>query len=123
DSRYPNLFILFSVPNLGHTIAENEKELTDMLEQFKSKPPDPVALARVKMSVRAGLIRSLDSNSRLAALLPAFYAAYGDWRKLFTHTKDCDKVRGEDVQRGAKQYLVPASRTVAVTVQPKGASK
>jgi predicted Zn-dependent peptidase len=123
DSRYPNLFLLFVVPNLGHTLAENEKEATEALEQFKASPPDAKALARVKANVRAGLIRSLDSNARLAALLPAFYAAYGDWRKLFTSTDDVDKVTAQDVQRVARKYLVNKSLTVAQTVQPKGAAK
>ena len=44
-SRYPNLFLVFLVPNMGHTVAENEKEFNDVLEQFKTKPVDPVALA------------------------------------------------------------------------------
>lgn len=123
DSRYANLFIVFLVPNMGHTVAENEKEFMDVLEQFKSKPVDPVALQRVKANERAGLIRSLDSNSRLAALLPAFYAAYGDWRKLFTSTDDIDKVTADDVARVARKYFVPSSRTVVETVQPKGAAK
>jgi predicted Zn-dependent peptidase len=123
DSRYANLFLVFAVPNRGRTVAENEKEIGDMLEQFKSAEPDATSLARVKAKTRANLIRSLDSNSRLAALLPAYYAAYGDWRKLFTSTDDIDKVTAQDVQRVAKRYLVNASVTAAETVPPKGASK
>jgi predicted Zn-dependent peptidase len=123
DSRYPNLFVLFAVPNLGHTIAECQKEMDSKLEEFKASPPDAVALQRVKTNVRAGLIRSLDSNSRLAGLLPAFYAAYGDWRKLFTSIDDMDKVTAADVQRVARKYLVNGSRTTAQTVAPKGDTK
>jgi predicted Zn-dependent peptidase len=126
DSRYPNLFLAFIAPGLGHTIAENEKEFYDMIEQFKSKPVDPVALDRVKTNARAGVIRSLDSNQRLAALLPAYYAAYGDWRKLFTSIDDVNKVTAEDVQRVARKYMVPESRTVTLTTQAgqqKGGAK
>jgi predicted Zn-dependent peptidase len=119
DSRYPNLFLAFIAPNLGHTAAENEKELDAMLEQFKTQPVDPVALQRVKTATRADLIRSLAGNSRLAALLPAYYAAYGDWRKLFTSIDDIDKVTAEDVQRVSRKYLVPESRTIALTIQPE----
>ncbi len=120
DSRYPCLFVAFLVPNMGHTLAETEKELDVMLEKFKTEPVDPVALQRVKTSTRAELIRSLDSNSRLAGLLPAFYAAFGDWRKLFTSIEDVDKVTAADVQRVARQYLVKNTRTVTITVQPAG---
>jgi predicted Zn-dependent peptidase len=122
DGRYPNLFVAFVVPNLGHSIAENQKELFDLMDKFKSEPVDPVALKRVKTSTRAGLIRSLDSNARLASYLTIFYATYGDWRKLFTSIDDIEKVTAEDVQRVARKYLVPESRTVVYTVQPGGAS-
>jgi len=49
-------------------------------------------------------------------LLTANYAAYGDWRKLFTSLDDLDKVTAEDVQRVARQYLMMPSRTAAYTV-------
>jgi predicted Zn-dependent peptidase len=118
DSRYPNLFLVFLLPSLGHTVAENEKEYLDLLEQFKTKPIDPVALKRVKTNARAGLIRSLDSNQRLASLLPAFYTAFGDWRKLFSSVDDVDKVTADDVQRVARKYLIASGSTTVSTVQP-----
>jgi predicted Zn-dependent peptidase len=126
DSRYPNVFLIMAMPNLGRTVAENEKAIFDLLDEFKSKPPDSVALQRVKTKTRADVIRSLDSNSRLAALLTAYYASYGDWRKLFTSIDDVDKVTAGDVQRIARQYFVQNSLTVALTVPPggqKGAGK
>lgn len=116
DSRYPNLFLFFIAPALGHTIEENQKALDELLTRFEAQKVDAETLARVKTKARAGVIRRLDSNPGLASLLTAYYAAYGDWRKLFTSLDDLDKVTAEDVQRVARQYFVTPSRTVAYTV-------
>ena len=116
DGRYANLFLFFLVPSLGHTVEENQKELQDLLTRFESQKVDAETLARVKTKARAGVIRRLDNNSGLASLLTTYYAAYGDWRKLFTSLDDIDKVTAEDVQRVARQYFVTPSRTVAYTV-------
>jgi predicted Zn-dependent peptidase len=120
DSRYPNLFLFFLAPGLGHTVEENQKALEDLLERFKAQKVDAGTLARVKTKARAGVIRRLDNNAGLAALLAANYAAYGDWRKLFTSLDELDAVTADDVQRVAREYFTTASRTVAYTVPAQG---
>jgi predicted Zn-dependent peptidase len=117
--KYPNLFLFLLVPSAGKTAEENEKEFYDVLERFKNEKVDDVTLARVKTKARAGVIRELGSNSGLASLLTSIYVAYGDWRKLFTSLDDINKVTADDVQRVARRYFIPESRTVALTVQPK----
>ena len=119
DGRYPNLFIFFLAPALGHTVEENQKALDDLLDHFKAEKVDAPSLARVKTKARAAVIRRLDNNAGLAALLAANYAAYGDWRKLFTSLDDLDKVTADDVQRVARQYFVTPSLTLSYTVQPR----
>ena len=119
DGRYGNLFLFFVAPALGHTVEENQKELDALLDRFKAEKIDAQTLSRVKIKARAAVIRRLDNNAGLASLLAANYAAYGDWRKLFTSLDDLEKVTADDVQRVARQYLVTGSRTVAYTVQPE----
>ena len=119
--KYPNLFLFYLVPNMGHSAEENEKACYEVIERLKKERVDAATLQRVKTKVRAGLIRRLDSNSGLAEELASSYAAYGDWRKLFTDIEEVDKVTAEDVQRVAQTYLIPQSRTVAYTVAPEGA--
>src|SRR6185436_16285226 len=93
-------------------------ELDGILDRFKKEKADAVTLARVKTKTRAALIRRLDNNAGLAQLLTAYYASYGDWRKLFTSIDDIDKVTIDDVQRVAQKYFIHNARTVAFTFQP-----
>jgi len=115
DGRYPNLFVFFVVPSLGHSVDENQKALDDLLVRFEAKKVDDETLAREKTKVRAGLIRRLGSNAGLASVMTTFYASYGNWRKMFTSLDDLNKVTAADVQRVALKYFVPESRTVAYT--------
>lgn len=116
--KYPSLFFFYLIPGLGHTAAENEKELDSVIANLQKQKVDAAALARVKTRTRAALIRQLDDNAGLAQLLADYYANYGDWKKLFTSIDEIDKVTADDVQRVAKQYFTPENRTVAVTIQP-----
>jgi predicted Zn-dependent peptidase len=113
DGRYPNLFLFFMAPTVGHTVEENQKALDELLAKFEATRVDAQTLARVRTKARAAVIRRLDSNSELASLLTTYYAAYGDWRKLFTSLDEYNKVTPEDLQRVARQYFVTAHRTIA----------
>ncbi len=115
DGRFENLFVFFLAPARGHTIAENQRELEDLIARFEAKPVDAETLARVKTKVRASVISQLDSNAGLASLLTRYYGGYGDWRKLFTAIDEIGKVTAEDVQRVAVTYFGQKSRTVAYT--------
>jgi predicted Zn-dependent peptidase len=120
--KYPDLFLFFLVPNQGRTVEENEKACYEIIERLKTQKLDDETLKRVKTKLRASLIRQLDSNGGLASQLTAFHAAYGDWKKLFTQLDDYDRVTAADIQRAAKKYLTPESRTVVWTVAPAGKS-
>jgi predicted Zn-dependent peptidase len=117
-TKYPNLFLFFVVPSLGHTVDENRKLLDEILEHFKNEKVDADTLARVKTKTRASLIRRLDNNSGLAQLLTSYYVNFGNWRKLFTSLDDIDKVTAEDVQRVARKYFISNARTEAFNFQP-----
>ena len=123
DGRYPNLFVFFLVPSMGHTVGEDEAALNTLLTKFIAKPVDAETLQRVKTKVRAGVIRQMASNASLAKLITMYYGTYGDWRKLFTSIDDINKVSAADVQRVARLSFVPISRTLSYTQPPKAAAR
>lgn len=116
--KYPSLFLLYAIPSTGHSLEENEKALYSIIERVKKDKVDDATIARVRMKLRAGLIRKLDSNSGLASELCTYSVNFGDWRKLFTQLQDYDKVTADDVMRVAKTYLTENTRTVAYTKTP-----
>jgi predicted Zn-dependent peptidase len=116
--KYPNLFLLYAVPNLGKTVEENERALYENLEKLKTGPVEPAALERVKTKLRAALIRKLDSNGGLAAELTAYHVAFGSWKRMFTEIEEMKKINAADVQRVAREYFVAERRTVGWTYQP-----
>jgi len=117
-AKYPNLFLLYAVPNMGKTVAENEEAIYGILDRLKTGKVDDETLQRVKTKVRAGVIRQLDSNAGLASTLTYYHVNYGDWRVLFKSIDIIGAVTADDVQRVAREYFVPKQRTVAWHVQP-----
>jgi len=115
-AKYPALFLITSAPALGHSAAENERAILDVIERLRADKPEAAALDRVKRKLRAGLLSQLDSNPGLAAQLAFYHTQYGTWKMLFNGLDAIDKVKAEDVQRVAKQYLTATGRTVAWTV-------
>lgn len=122
-SKYPNLFMLYSVPAVGHSVDENEKAAYAILDKLAKEPVDAISLARAKTKLRASLVRQLDNNPGMAMQLAVYHVAYGDWRKLFIAIDDINKVTGADVERVAREYFGKANRTVAYTTTPKQASQ
>lgn len=122
SGRFPCLFTLEILPARQHITEDLEKAIDGALADFASQRVDGETLTRAQAMARMAVLRQLDSNGGIAAALPAFYATYGDWRKLFSAVADIDKVSADDVQRVARKYLTPAQRTIAVIAPPAGRS-
>ncbi|MCS7026436.1 MAG: insulinase family protein [Bryobacteraceae bacterium] len=117
-SKYPDLFFLYSAPSAGKTVEENERAILEVIERMKREKVDEASLNRIKAQVRAGLVRSLESNLGMALQLASNYMRFGDWRRMFTNIQKINEVTAEDVQRVAKTYLVESARTVVYSKAP-----
>jgi predicted Zn-dependent peptidase len=79
-------------------------------------------ITRIRNKLRADLMRSLQSNEGMAAVLAYYAAIAGDWRYVTTHLDHLEKIRPEDLRAVAARYLLPENRTVAILVQKGEAS-
>jgi len=112
--KYPGLFLFYAVPAKGCSNAECEQAIYDEIEKLKQQPVSQRELEKAKTRARADLIRSLDSNSGLAAALAFYEVVTGDWRNLFKQLERIEQVTVEDIQRVASEYFTRKNRTVGL---------
>lgn len=118
-AKYPNLFIVYGLPSVGHTADDLEKALLEEVEKLKKEPVSEAELARVKLRARASLIRGMNSNRGLAMQLCSAQTILGDWRDAFRQLRRIEAVTAADVERVAKQTFKKKNRTVATIVKPE----
>jgi len=113
-TRYPNLFTLYATPRHPHSLAELEAALVNELERLKKEPVSKKELDRIKNTIKAAFIRSLDSNAELASMLSYFETVAGDYHYIVNHLKTIDEINSEDILRVAGTYFTDENKTVAL---------
>jgi predicted Zn-dependent peptidase len=114
--KYENIFLLYGLTAPGHTPEEIADLFAQELQRLQQEPVDQEELDRVKTQAKAGLLRSLDSNSGMAALLAEYEAKTGSWQNVFENLQAIEAVSAEDVQRVAQELFQPTNRTVGKLV-------
>lgn len=112
--KYPHLFAFYAVPLPGRSNKEMADAIQAEIDRLKTQDVTDDELKMVKTRAKASLIRSLDSNSGLAANLALNHARYGDWRELFRQVERIEKVTKEDIRRVANKTFVESNRTVGL---------
>ena len=110
--KYANMLLLYGLTAPGYTPDDIAPPMHKHLEDLATQPVSPEELDRVKTQARAGLLRRLDSNSGMAALLAEYEAKTGAWRNVFTELETIESVTAEDIQRVAQATFRPENRTV-----------
>ena len=117
-ARYPNLFVVSSVPRAPHTTAELEQAIYEELDRLKREPVGPRELEKILNQIDAAEVRSLRSNSGMASRLAYSQAILGDWREIVRKRNRVAQVTPEDIRRVAVKYFTKSNRTVATLVKP-----
>ncbi|MEB3291345.1 MAG: pitrilysin family protein [Leptolyngbya sp.] len=109
--KYDNLFVIYGLTAPNHSPDDIATLLHAELDRLQREPVSDAELERVKTQARAGLLRSLNSNSGLASLLAEYQAKTGDWRNIFRNLDAIERVTAADVQRVAQELFQPQQRT------------
>jgi predicted Zn-dependent peptidase len=113
-NKYPNLFVFFAVPTPGHTPEEIRDAVHTEVERVKTQDISDEELKMIKTRAKADLIRRLGDNAGLAFQLGLTQALFGDWRELFRHVDQIDKVTKADIRRVANRTFVTSNRTIGM---------
>lgn len=120
NDKYPNLTLFYGLTAPGHTLDEMAAALDQEIQRLVTEPVSEEELARVKNRIRAGLLRSLDSNSGMANLLAEYTVKTGSWRNLFRDLQQVADLTPGDLQRVAQDIFRPENATVGRLVTGMG---
>ena len=115
-TKYETMFATLAIPNREVSVDTLESTILEEIENIKDGEVSKEALDRARTNARAGLIRSLDSNSGIASTLASAESMRGDWKKVFSDIEKLQDVTVDDLQRVAKKYLTKENRTVGAIV-------
>jgi zinc protease len=114
-SKDPALFYLYATPLPGKQVGEVEKALEQEIERLQKEPVDKRELEKVKNQLESSFIYSQDSLIFQAMLL-ARYEISQSWKVIDQYLPLIRRVTPEDIQRVARQYLIPDNRTVGTLI-------
>ncbi|MEB3164303.1 MAG: pitrilysin family protein [Prochlorothrix sp.] len=112
NDKYPSLMLFYTLPAPGHSLEEVEAALTQELGRLQTELVQEAELQRVTTQVRAGLLRSLDSNRGLASTLVEYEVKTGSWRNFFTVLDRVEQITAADLQRVALKVFQPHHSTI-----------
>lgn len=111
-TRLPNLFVVYAEPFSKAGLKPLEDAIMAELKGLETKPIEPSELKKVKNQMKTSFLLGIDSNFELAHTLVTFENLVGDWRYVFNHSKNIDKITDEEIMTAAKNYFVPENTTI-----------
>ena len=110
--KYPSLMLVYALTAPGTDVAELATALRGEIDRLKTEPVKPEELEQVKTQLKAGLLRTLDSNMGMARILAEYEAKTGSWRNIFDELAKLEKITPGDIQRVSQTAFTDENRTI-----------
>ena len=121
-AKGPTFMYLEGMAGPGSDPAAVEKAIYAEVEKIQNGPIQEWELDKARNAARRSLVSSLGNSLQRAILLARFTVFYNDPAIINTRYERIASLKIEDLQRVARQYLVPANRAVVITVPAKPAA-
>jgi predicted Zn-dependent peptidase len=118
-AKYTNLFVFYAISTPGHKPEEIRDAIHQEIERVKTEDITEDELRMIKTRAKADLIRQLGDNQGLAFQLGTYESLFGNWRQLFRHVDDIEKVSKADLRRVAQAIFIDSNRTVGMIESSK----
>lgn len=117
----PNLFWAYAIMNQGHTPAEGEPAVVQVLDSLKASAVDAKELDKAKNQEIAGFVVERETDQEKGDAIGAAAVLGKDPNLVNTELDRYLKVSADDIQRVARQYFTKEQSTVLlITPAPAG---
>jgi len=116
NMRGPGLFSVSATVAPGMSVEAVEAALYEEIERVKNDPVEDWELEKARNGAKRGVVGLLTSSLRRALSLSQDALFYDDPGLINTRYERVEAVTADDLQRVARQYLVPTNRTVVITM-------
>lgn len=112
-ARLPNLFVIEVQLLPGHSSEDVVVLIQKEIEKIQKEGVTDSELEKAKNQLFVDLLRRLTTNEGFASELSYFEIIAGTWRYLSTYVEKLQYFDSKDIQRVARDYLIPSRRTLA----------
>jgi predicted Zn-dependent peptidase len=114
--RGPGLFFVVATPRPGVKVEDLEKAVDEEIEAVKKDGITPQELEKVRTQILRQQIQNRNSSLNLANTIGTYTVYFNDPGLVNTVYGKLSAVTAEQVQQAARKYLVPAHRSVVITM-------
>jgi predicted Zn-dependent peptidase len=115
NSRGPRLFGIEVTPAPNTSIEQVERAVYAEIDRLKTGPITDTEIERARNAARRQFMGTISNSLSLARNLAEYALYYGDPGRINTRWDKLASFNAADVQRVAREHLVPENRTVVVS--------
>ena len=104
--------LVYALTSPGTSVEALGTALRAEIARLKTEPVAREEVERIKTQIKAGLLRTLDSNMGMARQLAEYEAKTGSWRNIFEELQKLETITAQDIQRVAQKTFTAENRTV-----------